>query len=121
MDVFTPATMAFGQLQTQQPPQLPQLPTQGERPDSVYDFMGQASSEKKQMFIDLAIAQIRNFTNPSISVSEDGSLSISESSYDENGNSKLSMVMVQHPFTNANGYEVNNGVLVAPNGTAIFP
>jgi hypothetical protein len=53
-------------------------------------------------------------------MTEDGSLTISESSYID-GNYKTRMVMVQHPFTNANGYEVNNGVLIAPNGTQVFP
>ena len=111
--VMPATTMVFAQ--------IPQLPPQGEAPDTVYDFGNEASPETKQMLIDLAIAQIRNFTDPSISLSEDGSLSISQSSYDQNGNYKLSMVMVQHPFTTANGYNVDNGVLVAPNGTQVFP
>ena len=112
--VVTPTTMVFGQ-QPQQPPQ-----SQG-TPDSVYDFNGQASPEKKAMFIEYAISQIRNMTDPSISISEDGSLSITSSSYDENGNYKIQSVMVRHPWTPSNGYNIDNGVMVAPNGTQVFP
>lgn len=87
-------------------------------PDTAYDFMGEADDETKEMFVELAIEQIRNMTNPSISVSEDGNLYISQ--YDPQARTSIS-VGVQHPFTNENGYEVDNGQLVAPNGTEIFP
>ena len=76
---------------------------------------------KKAMFIEYAISQIRNMTDPSISISEDGSLSITSSSYDENGNYKIQSVMVRHPWTPSNGYNIDNGVMVAPNGTQVFP
>jgi hypothetical protein len=97
-----------------------QLQQQQGTPDTAYDFMGEADEDTKRMFIELAISQIQNMTNPSISVSEDGTLSISYFPPSGDTNGYIS-VTVPHPFTNENGYEVNNGILVAPNGTQIFP
>ena len=92
------------------------------RPDTVMSF-GDASPEAERMAIEIAIAQLWNMTNgdPSITFSEDGTLTISHSINTPNGMQLMMVMGVPHNMTPENGYEINNGVLTAPNGTQIFP
>ena len=54
---------------------------------------------------------------PTITIDESGSVIVMDL-FNEGNNTS---VAVQTNLTQANGYEINNGVLTAPNGTAIFP
>jgi len=86
------------------------------------------SLEDKQLVIGTATSYLWNLTNssgsagPSITISEDGEMSIS-SVYNKPNGEQGSMIILgmPHPWTESNGYKIDNGQLIAPNGTAIFP
>lgn len=91
------------------------------RPDTAMSF-GDASPEAKNLAITIAAGQLWNMTltNPSITFSEDGSLSITDTLQTAQG-PKILMIMVQHNLTPENGYVYDNGIITAPNGTRVFP
>jgi hypothetical protein len=91
------------------------------RRDTAMSF-GDASPEAKNLAITIAAGQLWNLTltNPSITFSEDGSLSISDTLQTAQG-PKILMIMVQHNLTPENGYVYDNGIITAPNGTRVFP
>jgi hypothetical protein len=79
------------------------------------------TEEFKQMLINMSISQIQhNMTDPIITIWDDGTYSISDNSFVD-GRSITISVMAESPFTTQNGYKIDNGKLIAPNGTVIFP
>jgi hypothetical protein len=87
-------------------------------PDTARNSFMESDEETEAMLIELAVAQIRNMTDPMITLSEDGSLIIMES---PTISLKIVSATVKHPFTPENGYDINGGILYAPNGSQIFP
>jgi hypothetical protein len=92
-------------------------PAVGGTPDSITSF-GDASPQAERLAIEIAVSQIWNLTgaSPSITISEDGTLSITQFANDQ-----FITVNVHHNMTPERGFEINNGILTAPNGTQIFP
>jgi hypothetical protein len=93
-----------------------------QQPDEIYLF-DDASLEAKQFAIGIAAQQLWNLTgkDPSIRLSEDGSLSITEVVDKPDGSFDIITISVQHNMTSENGYDINGGILYAPNGTGVFP
>ena len=87
------------------------------QPDSI--ITSDASPEAKRWAIELAISELWEMVDraPTITIDESGSVIVMDL-FNEGNNTS---VAVQTNLTQANGYEINNGVLTAPNGTAIFP
>ena len=80
----------------------------------------EASPEAKRFAIELAISELRELVNrsPSISIDdESGSLLIMDL-FNEGNNTSVG---VQTNLTQANGYNIDDGIMTAPNGTQIFP
>lgn len=86
-------------------------------PDVIYESA--PSTEAKRMAIELAVAEVWELVDrsPTISISEDGTLMI----MDLFTEGSTTTVGVQTNLTQANGYEINNGAMTAPNGTKVFP
>lgn len=89
---------------------------QAQSPDRAMDYGGESSDETKSWVIEYVVSQLRNMTNPLIDISEDGNVFITDSS-----DGKFRSISIPHPWTTENGYHIDNGVLIAPNGSQVFP
>lgn len=83
---------------------------------------GDISPEAKQLALTIAAQQLWNLSSrsPSITYSEDGSLSIIDTIFTPHG-SKSVMIIVPHDLVPENGYKYDNSQIFAPNGTKVFP
>ena len=97
-----------------------QLPEEVGQPDRIYVF--EADPEATNFALGIATSVLWNLTDraPSVSFSEDGTMSIVESFNTEKGLVIIS-VSAPHNLTPENGYVYDNNLLYAPNGTQIFP
>ena len=94
-------------------------PVLAQTPDTARSPFGTgASPEAERTAIEIAVSQIWNLTgtSPSITFSEDGTLSITQFA-----NNQFITVNVYHNLTPENGYVYDNSQIFAPNGTKVFP
>jgi hypothetical protein len=96
----------------------------GGRPDEAASM--DPSPEAIQLAVSVITSQLRNMTSansnsdPLITFTEDGRLTIVNSVYVD-GELEVLITNALHPYTTENGYKIDNGVLIAPNGTQVFP
>lgn len=92
-------------------------------PDSVHVTNAPTDNATQKWVIDYVVSKILNMSEVSITINEDGSLSLSDWATKDVGyeNEKMTTVYAPHPWTPEQGYKIDNGVLTAPNGTQLFP
>jgi hypothetical protein len=97
-----------------------QLPQEVPSPESVSSF--EADPEATAFALGIATSVLWNLTDkaPSVTFTEDGTMSINHAINTERGLVFIS-VSATHNLTPENGYVYDNDTITAPNGTRIFP
>jgi hypothetical protein len=98
---------------------VPPSPAVG-TPDLVNAF--EPDEQALGLALSIVQSQIANMSQgtPTITFSEDGSMTIIDTVNTEQG-MKMTMFSTRHGLTPENGFTYNNGIITAPNGTQVFP